>query len=138
LEGNILLSRASEGLWLVARFLVVGALNSLIGVIVIFLCMALLQMPPLAANAMGYGVGFLVSFFLHRHYTFRSRVKIGAGLATYFAVVACAYAANAAVLLVMTSVLQLNAYLSQIVSIGAYSTIIFLTGRRYVFNHARR
>jgi len=113
-------------------------LNSLVGVLVIFLFMALLHLPPLAANAAGYCSGFLVSFFLHRRYTFRSRVKISAGMAAYFTVVVCAYTANVAVLVVMTSVFKLNAYLSQAVSVGIYVTIIFLTTRKYVFNHARR
>lgn len=114
--------------------MVVGSLNSLFGLAVIIVSMALFSMPPLAANAIGYAVGFVFSFLLHRHYTFRSSVGIYKGMVAYFVILSGAYAGNIVVLLGSTEWLGLNAYLAQVLAVGVYALLTFLGSNNFVFD----
>lgn len=114
-----------------------GGLSTLFGYSVIALCMAAFAMPPLAANAAGFAAGYVVSFLLHRRFTFRSTVGYTSGLAAYLPVVAVGYVANAAVLLVSTRLLGLNPYLAQALAIATYVVLTFLGSSKFVFGKVR-
>lgn len=119
------------------RYIISGAFNSLLGLAVIALCMAVFAWPPLAANAAGYAAGFVLSFFLHRNFTFRSDVGLLTGGVAYVPVVAAAYLANVAVLLGFANWLHLNAYLAQIFAVAAYVIVGFVGSSKFVFHQPR-
>ncbi len=52
------------------RFGVVGVVNTLVGLAVIYLAMAALRFDDVAANVLGYAVGLAVGFALNRRWTF--------------------------------------------------------------------
>ena len=118
------------------RYVLVGCANTLIGLSVIFLCMAL-GLSPVPANAIGYAVGLLVSYLLNRRFTFRSRVPLGSGAVRYAAVVACAYALNLAVLLIAIHMLAINAYIAQTLGVGIYFIAVFVGSSLFVFTDAK-
>lgn len=115
------------------RFLIAGGINSAFGFAAIMFCMKVLLMSPTAANAAGYLAGFAFSFVLHRRFTFRSKIATANGILLYFGVVSIAYSLNLLTLLGLTKWFGINAYLSQIVSVGMYVVIVFFGSRHFVF-----
>ncbi|TDB36815.1 MAG: GtrA family protein [Actinobacteria bacterium] len=61
------------------RFGVVGIINTLITMAVFNLAAVLLHAPALAANALGWVVGFANSYFWNRRWTFADRTGAPAG-----------------------------------------------------------
>ena len=66
------------------KFCLVGVLNTLVGTAVMFGLYNLAQCSYWFSSAMNYVVGSVVSFFLNKHFTFRSREK-GPGVVLRFA-----------------------------------------------------
>ena len=56
------------------RFLVVGAIATLVHVLIYVAAVAVLGWSPLAANALGFAAGVQVSYFGHGRWTFRDSV----------------------------------------------------------------
>ena len=72
------------------RYLAVGALNTTVGYGLIYAAMYFANVAPAAANALGYGVGFVVSFTLNRRWTFRSDSAVIASALRFLAVMGAA------------------------------------------------
>lgn len=90
-------------------------------------------MAPLAANASGFAVGLLSSFFINGSFTFRRKVPLIPGLASFFAVVACGYAANTLVLVGTTQWCDINPYVAQVLGMGTYVVFVFFGCERLVY-----
>ncbi|MDE7397791.1 MAG: GtrA family protein [Muribaculum sp.] len=68
------------------KYAIVGVMNTLVTLVVIFLCKNLLDINPLVANAIGYVAGLINSFVWNKRWVFRSSgqyvaeaVKFGCG-----------------------------------------------------------
>jgi putative flippase GtrA len=115
------------------RFLLVGVANTALGYAVIFACMYLARLSPELSNAAGYAVGFLVSYFLNRHFTFRSAQRRSTELVRFGIVFLIAYTANLAVLIVLVRTLEVHAGLSQIIAGVIYIGTAYMLNKHYVF-----
>jgi putative flippase GtrA len=115
------------------RFLLVGVANTALGYAVIFGCMYLAKLSPELSNAAGYAVGFLVSYFLNRHFTFRSAQRRSTELVRFGIVFLIAYTANLAVLIVLVRTLEVHAGLSQIIAGVIYIGTAYMLNKHYVF-----
>lgn len=116
-----------------SRYLTVGAFNTVLGYAIIFFAMYVLKLAPELSNAIGYGIGLLVSFFLSKTFTFRSSGKPSHELMSFLAVFALAYAANLGALYWMVRVANLHAGLSQALAGAVYIAISYWLNSRYVF-----
>lgn len=125
----------SEAVAQFTRFLAVGAVNTLVGLLVIFGFMYFFDAAPVAANVAGYGVGFIVSFVLNREWSFRSGVRVVRALPRFLLVTLAAYAANLLVLIVLTAPGTLNPYVAQGAAMATYTVLSFLGCRWFVFRH---
>ncbi|WNL43449.1 GtrA family protein [Halomonas sp. PAMB 3264] len=77
------------------RFLIMGGLATLTHMLVATLLFALLTEPsPYLVNVIAFALAFLVSFFGHRHVTFKTRGSMG----RFFLVAIAGFAANNAIL----------------------------------------
>jgi putative flippase GtrA len=76
------------------KFLLVGSVNTLVGVSAIYLLKWLLEASDGGANAGGYLVGLTASFTLNRRWTFRHVGALLPAAARFIAVFAVAYVAN--------------------------------------------
>jgi putative flippase GtrA len=121
---------------LLARFSLVGIVNSAIGFAVIAIFDLGLHLPPALANALGYLVGVCVSFFLTRGFVFRSRDGI-AGRAWRFALaMGFAFLLNQLVLWGAGRVLgagTLPHLEAQLMGVAVYTITNFLLCRHWVF-----
>ena len=114
------------------RFLVVGLLNSAVGLALIYLAMAL-GAEYRAANAIGYAGGILVSFVGNRSWTFAHDGNWRASLLRWLVVVGIAYAAQFAVVVALHDRFGIGAHVAQALAVPVYTILAFLGARYFVF-----
>lgn len=115
------------------RYLAVGMVNTLVGLLTIYSCKWLAGIGDVSANMIGYGVGILVGFQLNRNWTFDHQGSYWPSLLRYVTVLASAYVANLATVMYLINSLNLNSYLAQALGIGPYTLIGFLGSRYFAF-----
>jgi putative flippase GtrA len=116
-----------------ARFLLVGVMNTLTTLSLIFLAKGWMGLGDAAANALGYAVGLTLSFILNRRWTFRHQGSISRSLPAFLAVQALAYLLNLTCVLSLIE-LGVNAYLAQAMGIPPYTLASYLGSRYLVFS----
>lgn len=121
-----------------ASFGAVGAINTLLGYGVIYLCMLGLGWSAVASNLAGYAVGLCCSFLLNRRLTFRSDGAAPREARRFLTAFAVAYLLNFAMLLASIHLLGIPAVWSQVVSGIAYTGAFFVLSKWYVFRPQRR
>jgi putative flippase GtrA len=124
-------------LWSLVKFLVVGLLNTVVGLTVIFLAKWIVAMGDVPANLLGYVVGLVVSFAGNRGWTFRHTGAALPAAAKFAVVIALAYGLNLATVLYAIDVLHLDTYLSQAAGIIPYTLFTFVGLRYYAFRERR-
>ena len=122
--------------WL--RFGLVGALNTAVGLLVIYACKWFFSIPDFAANAVGYGVSIGQSFLLNGRWTFSFEGPVGRALGRFFIVVAMAYCANFIALAALVSVVHFNGYLAQAIAVVPYVCISYFGMKHYAFASSAR
>lgn len=115
------------------RYIAVGVLNTLLGYFIIFACMYILGMNPVASNVAGYAVGLIVSYTLNRNYTFNSTQDRRTEIVRFLAVFAIAYALNFIALLLLIYELGMHEGVSQVAAGIVYVGSAFLMNKYYVF-----
>ena len=115
------------------RFALVGCANTLFGFAVIMAAAWLLQLGDVAANAIGYGCGLLLSFVLNRRYTFRYEGRTAGALVRYLLAFAVSYGVNVGVLVIFTAVLGQSSVLSQALAVCSYAIAFYALSRWVVF-----
>jgi len=120
---------------LLARFGLVGLMNTALSFAVIMTMQFGLHLSPAVANAIGYAVGICFSFLLSRGFVFKSNGGVESGLA-YGVAVLIAFLVNQAVLAGAHAVLG-NAHIMQVAAqlagMAAYTGVNFLLCRYWVF-----
>lgn len=119
-----------RSLW---RFLLVGVLNTAIGLALIFAAKALLGWGDLASNASGYAAGLALSFGLNRQWTFGHRGAVRPAVLRYFGVFLMAYAANLLTVFGLRDAAGIDAYLAQTAGVIPYTALFFLGSRLFAF-----
>lgn len=116
-----------------ARFVSVGVFNTILGYFVIFVCMYSAKMSPESSNVAGYAVGLVVSYVLHRKYTFNSKQIRRDEIARFLAVFIVAYACNFAVLVILIQEIGMHAGAGQVFAGLVYVVVSFFMNKYYVF-----
>ena len=113
-----------------ARFLMVGVGNTILGLAVIFGARQFCS--DVAANLIGYLIVVPVSFLSHRDISFRDTGNRMAAFARYMPTILAGYAFNYAALTVLLSA-GTNPYLAQTVGIACHVIVTYLLSRLFVF-----
>lgn len=121
-----------------ARFLAVGRFNTLLGYGIIFSCMYLAGMTPETGNMTAYAVGLVVSYGLHRKYTFNGRQYRLGQFIRFLAVIAAAYSSNLASSLILIYRIGVHEGVSQVLAGLAYVTASLLPNKYLVFGPPSR
>jgi putative flippase GtrA len=116
-----------------SRYLVVGLLNTLVGLLVIVILQALLGFSPFVANACGYAAGLVLGFIANRNWTFRHSGPVALSAALYAAMFALCYSLNLLALWLALSVLGWPAALAQLAGMSAYTFCFFVGCKMLVF-----
>jgi putative flippase GtrA len=115
------------------RFLSVGMVNMLVGLLVIYACKWFFEAGDVLANATGYAFGLCTSFALNSRWTFDYRGPQMPALAKFLVVAAAAYAMNLVTVLVAIHYAGLNDYLAQALGIPPYTVTTYLASKFIVF-----
>lgn len=118
------------------RFLSVGMVNMLVGLLVIYACKWLFQAGDVLANAIGYACGLCTSFALNSRWTFDYRGPQLPALVKFLVVAAVAYAMNLATVLLAIHWAGLNDYLAQALGIPPYTLTTYLASKFIVFRRS--
>lgn len=118
-----------------AKYCLVGVVNTLVGLGLIFSLMALVGLSPAASNFIGFAVGIMVSFSLNRAWTFRSAAPIAKSFAYFASVCGAGYFLNLGVLLTAIYLLGINPYVAQVIGVGCYAVFVFLGSRYFAFRN---
>jgi putative flippase GtrA len=128
-----------ETVGLIARFGLVGLINTAVGFAVVVLLDAGLGLPPALANAASYACGISVGFVLSRRFVFRSRAGLSAAGLRYLIAALGAFLLNQAVLRAASLALGAGAIqhiAAQLAAMASYSVAFFLLCRLWVFRVA--
>jgi len=119
------------------RFILVGLVNTLLGLLLIWGAKIVLGASDLVANIAGYAIGVTVSFMLNKRWTFGFRGNRIASLVRFLIVFAVSYAANIVTVLGMISATTINPFWCQAFGVAPYSILLYIGCRCYVFPEAR-
>lgn len=114
------------------KYALVGVLNTAVGLSIIYACMAG-GLGDITSNAIGYGIGIMVSYAMNSRWTFEHTGRDAPALLRFLVVVGVAYSANIVALLLARDGLGLNSHVAQLFGIGAYVLVGFIGSRRYAF-----
>lgn len=117
------------------RFAIVGVLNTLVGLAIIFGGKYFLGMGDVAANVAGYAVGLMVSFLLNSAWTFEYGGPKLAAAARFLGVFGVSYVLNLAMVVGLIELAGVNGYLAQLAGMPVYMVCFFLLSRGYAFRH---
>lgn len=114
------------------KFLVIGTLNTIIGLSAIYSLMFFWGIGPFVSNFIGYVFGIIVGYQLNRTWTFNRRPLTKGRFLPYCCVAAGSYVVKIAV---VSSSLKLNVdpYLAQLMGIAAYAVLAYFGNIRFVF-----
>ena len=116
------------------KFLSVGVLNTAIGLLIIYAAKWFLHLGDVAANACGYSVGLLLSFFLNSRWTFAYSGPQLRALTQFLLVTLVAYAVNLLTVVVAINYFGLNSYVAQAIGVPPYTVISFFLSKYLVFH----
>ena len=115
------------------RFGIVGLLNTVLGLAIIFAAKAFLGLGDLAANLLGYGLGLVCSFVLNRSWTFRHEGRAFAAFWRFGIAFAVAYVLNLLTVFGLRDAMSVNSYLAQAGGVIPYTISFYLLSAYYVF-----
>lgn len=118
----------------VSRYLLTGIANTFTGLSIIYLAKWLASMNDIAANALGYGIGLILSFVLNKRWTFQHVGPAYPAIIRFLVVIGAAYVANLIVVITSIDVLQINSYVAQAIGIVPYTVIGYLGSRFFAFS----
>lgn len=117
----------------------VGSINTVTGLAVILLLSEIFGVNYIIANALGYGFGLLIGFFLHRSITFKNQcddLNKRVEFLKFVLVFAAAYGIQLLGLIVMVQAIGITDWIAQILAIGIYTAINYLGNRAITFRKA--
>jgi len=120
----------NSGVLELVRYGIVGVINTAVGLAVIYLFMAL-GAGDVTANAMGYGVGFCISYVMNGKWTFRHSHLNFARFFRFVVVVLAAYALNLCVLLSLRGRVQWGSHWGQLAGVVVYALAMY-AGMKFV------
>lgn len=119
------------------RFVVVGLLNTAVGLGVIYGCKFFLEFGNVLANVVGYACGITVSFLLNSSWTFEYRGPKLAAAARFLVVFLISYLVNLATVLGLIHLGGVNSYLAQALGMPVYTVCFYLLSQTYAFRPPR-
>lgn len=120
------------------RFGLVGVVNTLVGLFVIYFAMAVLRFGDVEANVLGYAVGLTVSFALNKRWTFAHAGRVLPTAFRFAGAFFVSYALNLATVLLLRDRFGVDPYIAQAAGMPPYTVAFFLLSRYFVFQGARR
>lgn len=120
----------------VMRYSVTGLVNTGLGLGLIFVLHKSFGVNVITANAVGYGLGWLLSYGLNRTWTFHNQSRVRDSLPAYLVLVLTAFVANIAIIYGLQAA-GASYWAAQIAGTAFYSVSVFI-GAKYVIFRLRK
>lgn len=117
------------------KFGVVGVVNTLITIALIWAMLHWLKVDVYKANIVGYVAGLINSFIWNRKWTFRSKESVKSSLTKFLLIFVISYFTQLGVLYLLLHVTSLNDFVSQLVSMIIYVIMNFFLNKNYAFKN---
>lgn len=115
------------------RFVLVGVLNTLSGLLVIYSLKWLFGVHDVPANLIGYAVGLCVSYVLNERWTFAFRGSRLAAVPRFAAVILVAYLANLVTVSAAIYWGSVDSYVAQALGVAPYALISYFGFKKFAF-----
>lgn len=123
----------------IIRFILVGTLNALIMMLVVWLMMDEMHINYIAANITAYVIAQVNNFFWSKYWVFTSRDgKFRREIPLFFFAFGCAYCSQFLILLLMVEIGDVNEYLAQFLGLFVYGSVNYLMNNRVTFGKTRK
>ncbi|MBU2366792.1 MAG: GtrA family protein [Alphaproteobacteria bacterium] len=119
----------------IAKFVIVGGVNTCCSLSVIFFASAILGCSPYVANLLGYIVGVCFSYLMNRTWTFRSSRSHQAAIPRFLIVFAVSYACNLLTLHMLMDII--GEFPAQLAGAAIYVGVSFVGSRLFTFTDRR-
>ena len=116
------------------RYIFSGVINTIVTYITSIILLKIFNIFLVFSNLLGYVVGIVVSFYLNRNFVFKSK-KVEIKKQFYKFICAClfSYLINLIFLIFFSYIIELNDYISQILSMISYSLTFYYLSNKYIF-----
>lgn len=118
-------------------FVVIGALTTIVHIIVGLIVHHVLHVDAFNANLAAFCVGFFVSYFGHRTYTFRSEARISYSMPRFFCISLMSLFLNQAIVFVMVNTLHYPYWMALGVMVAVVPAFTYVLGRLWAFSDGR-
>lgn len=115
------------------KYGIVGASNTLITAVVIWIMMKCVGLSDVVSNVIGYVAGVLNSFIWNKQWTFRSSAGWKSSGARFGVVFAVCYLLQLALLFILDAALPIDGYYIQLIAMAFYTVINFIFNKYYTF-----
>lgn len=115
------------------RFLIVGVINTLVGMGVFWISFDALGLPIWLANTAGYAVALCVAFVLTRLFVFGHRVAVHHPVKKFATAFAIAFGLNQIVLMTLVNLATFPPLLAQVCAMSVYTVVFFFLNKAWVF-----
>lgn len=119
------------------KFGLVGVLNTLVTLAVIFLLKEVLGVFYVIANWIGFVFGVLNSYFFNKIWTFKSKNPVKGEAVLFFAVTGVCYLIQLGALVLMKEVMKIPFFWAQLIAMVIYTGFGFL-GNNFVTFRSRK
>jgi putative flippase GtrA len=117
------------------KFGLVGVLNTLITLASIYIASNIFNAHYIAANAIGYTLGFLNSYICNKLWTFKSKGPVRSETLKFIAVTGVCYLLQLVFLVILKEGMGINKDMAQLVAMVFYTFINFLGHRYFTFRN---
>lgn len=134
---SLIIENYFKGSNTLVRFMFIGLINTCIGLSLIFLLLNVVGWPYWMSTSIGNGIGAIVSYFLNKNFTFKSKVNDKKGITLFVFVIVGSYIISYRLgysLITNSLFVNLGLYteeLSVLIAAMIYTVLNYL-GQRYV------
>jgi putative flippase GtrA len=115
------------------KFGIVGVINTLLTLSIIFILMRLFHVEYRIANGIGYVFGVINSFLWNKLWTFKSKNSYFREAVLFVLVFLVSYGIQFCFLVLFKEILHINVYIAQVISMVIYTIISFFGNRIFTF-----
>ena len=116
------------------RFILIGTLNALMTVLIVWLMMDKLDCNYIATNITAYVIAQINNFFWSKYWIFSSRTgKFRREIPLFLIAFGCAYCSQFLALLIMVEIFDLNEYLAQFLGLFIYGAVNYMMNKKITF-----
>ena len=132
MKGN---NKQKEFLYQAIKFGIVGVFNTLLTLLIIWICLRLFHWSDNVSNVVGYAFGVINSFIWNKKWTFSYKGKLSTSFIKFVIVFLVSYLIQFCVLQILLKYLNTDSYYCHLLSMVVYTLINFVLNKIFTFKN---